>query len=258
MSRVGWSAAALVGVSFAMAPASHAQYCGVVEGTSTHDSILLGEVIEDIVISGQTVYYRGGRLAVCRKTGSSFFYTEIASCEDITQFNVLVYAYQGSDVVAPVVDTIRCGVGGPHIAPFAETIFGFGITVLGDATLGGTGGDHIFGTQNDDHLMSLHGGPGSSDGAGDLLCGYEGNDLLIGDSSPTRERMSGGAGQDSCQGGTESSSTRIDHVWSCETVWPHVAAQSSTDPCGSSVPTWTHTVFPDSSLVCDSVFCRST
>lgn len=216
-----------------------AQECGTYHGTSGNDIILIGEAVDTLL--GFT--YRTGRVAVCRKTGSSFVYTEIPTCDDTTQWDLLVLPQQGNDVIAPVVSNIRCGSAGPHVVTFSELVFGFGFTVVGDGS--GTGGDTIYGTQNDDYLMSLHGNPGASDNAGDLLCGYEGNDTLFGDSSSTRERMSGGAdGGDICHGGTQTSSLSIDHTWGCESTWNSVSPQSSADPCGASVPASTTSAFP--------------
>ncbi|MCU0674555.1 MAG: hypothetical protein MUE69_17410 [Myxococcota bacterium] len=223
--------------------------CGSFFGTTGADTILVGQAVWEYTnpLTGVTSPIPRGFVGICRKTGSTFEYTEIIGCNDTTQDDLYIYPQQGNDLVAPVTVAIRCGTNGPHIGPFRETTFGFGFAVVGDGT--GTGGDTIHGTRNDDALFSFHGNPGANDSSGDLLCGYEGDDFLWGDSSSTRERMSGGVGSDHCYGGTQTSSLSIDHVWSCETRYNSTAVQTSSDPCGSSVPTSTTNGFPMSPYV---------
>ncbi|MEZ4248804.1 MAG: hypothetical protein R3B99_11240 [Polyangiales bacterium] len=239
--KVLFACLALLGV-VSISKRAEAQTCGSYAGTASNDTILVGEASAYHPWFG---YYRTGRVAVCRKTGGSYYYDEIATCDDVTQHNLAIYGGDGSDLIAPLIANIRCGAGGARIFSFEETRFGFGFTAFGEGPAG-TGGDTIYGTQNNDFLFSVNGGPYNDDGAGDLLCGYEGADWLYGDSSSTRERMSGGDGNDICTGGSLSNSMSIDHGWSCETVSNYVLRRdaSAVDPCGPGVPISTVSAFP--------------
>jgi hypothetical protein len=142
-----------------------------------------------------------GYLAVCERPsgGGTQTFGTLTSCTSSTTSAdwVEIYGSPGGDRIAPLtsnIGTITCGTGGNKILPFAWSF---------PAAIAGLGGsDLMYGTANNDLLVSNVFGSASGDSSNDILCGMNGDDALYGDgddSSPAPEEwLDGGPGSDYC------------------------------------------------------------
>lgn len=152
-----------------------------------------------------------GYLAICEQpvggTGSASdqTYSAITGCTSSTTSAdwIEIYGGSGGDRIGPLTSTtgtISCGTGGNKIKPYAWSF------PMAAAGLGGF--DVLFGTPHADLLVSNTFSQSSpADGSPDVLCGYGGNDWLIGDSDDNtpagaEECLDGGSGTgDVCEAG---------------------------------------------------------
>ncbi len=152
---------------FALLPAS-AQAQPPCGGTIADDgTVVLGEV-------------RGtGHLGVCvrRPAGLVVFY-DVPTCNNATPIGQVFRfsssgVYTGTTTIAPAVIPIDCN--GTWVDPFPAT-FLFGLWFTGYA-----GTDVAYGTPHRDYLHGNTYVPWAPDGAADTLCGYDDDDVLVGD-----------------------------------------------------------------------------
>ncbi|MEO0604352.1 MAG: hypothetical protein AAF211_23150 [Myxococcota bacterium] len=148
------------------------------------------------LVVGRSVW---GTVGVCEvePLAPAGSFTELPGCDLATPGGtaVEITGTAGDDQIAPLTRTITC-----NNVPMVAFDYPFGLFVEG---LGGT--DFLQGTESTDVLSSYDFGATIADGSIDWLCGYGGDDTLLGDydASPlANESIDGGAGTDSCYGYT--------------------------------------------------------
>jgi hypothetical protein len=145
---------------------------------------------------------------------------------------VFVTASAGNDQLAPNTQSPQSCELGVYMIAWNPGVLSFGI-----AANMGTGSDTAHGSGNDDDLFSNY--PGTvipfnltpPDSSEDTLCGWGGDDDLVGDkddSDTYQEFLGGGSGTNSCNGGNDGDTF---DVWnSCTT---HPSASFGANPCTS-------------------------
>ncbi len=140
-----------------------------------------GPFIEDgVVVYGEV---RGtGHLGICaRRPSGVIAFTNVPLCNVGTPIGQVfrvsgTAGWAGPSVIGPVVVPVNCL--GTWIDPFPPAFqFGFWYTGL-------NGADIAYGTPNRDYLHGNGFAAGPVDGAPDTLCGYEDDDVLVGDLEP--------------------------------------------------------------------------
>jgi hypothetical protein len=193
------ASAALFCFALAALPAAVAAQPACAGTIADDGTVVLGEV-------------RGtGHLGICvrRPTGAIAFY-DVPTCNLATPIGyVLRFSssglFGGTTAIAPLLISVDCA--GTWVDPFLPG-FQFGLWFTGYA-----GADKAFGTPHRDYLHGNTYVAWAPDGASDTLCGYDDDDVLVGDleavpAGPLRACLNGGiniAGGDTCHNGNHNS-----------------------------------------------------
>jgi len=194
-----------------------AAYCDSFTADAGANDIVVGELYNYLPppIDG---YVATGDAVICWENSSGAVRTEYISCDDSTSGSssdrLYIDAAAGDDRVAVWTGGLReCNlIDPPYSVVFGPFDFDFGLRVdLGD------GDDEFYGSDNNDFVYSNYSST-AADGDFDIMCGFDGADFLLGDTSDSasdREWMIGGNGEDWCYGYGASSPER-DLSSSCE------------------------------------------
>lgn len=172
-------------------------------------------------------------LALCERTGGgSLTYQDYPTgCTDTSEGAgdfIMIYGGTGDDRIGPLQSAageISCGLG-HHIMPFSS----WRVPMW---AYGNYGTDLIYGTDGADGLTSSDTNF-TADSSNDVLCGFGGNDLLVGDydsesATSHHECIDGGAGTNTCDGVASSSPYTDAYVTSTCSTAAHLTTTSS---CG--------------------------
>jgi len=212
-----WAAVMLCCAAMTLAPSkSQASACDVFAGDAGDNTILVGDSAASFQYQGKTYYYSRGHMAICWADQNHIWqYFENPTGCDIYSTSaeyVSINAGAGDDNVAANSVGHTCVAGySTYLLPFSTPGFDFYLR----ANMG-AGSDHAYGTENADYLYSNQYDYSTfsypADSANDFLCGYDGDDYLIGDKDASdsgywpidgsghEERLNGGLGSDHCYG----------------------------------------------------------
>lgn len=193
----------------------------------------------DVVLGEEQVGGVGtGQLAMCYRPagGGPETYVVVHECSTATpegnQF--FIWGTEGNDTAGPLAKPILCD--GTWMLPWNAS-FKFGL-----AAFMGSGSDTVYGTPNADTLFSYYQyayPPMVLDASNDRLCGYGGDDVLMGDgdeSAEASECLNGGPGTDTCNGGDDGSA--FDTAYACEDTSHAVTSTEATCSCGTEPPSF--------------------
>ncbi len=168
------------------------------------------------------------RMVMCtRSDGGNWTYSTTECTSSTPAANrPWIVSGAGDDRIAPAQSFVNCGLPSDYAVGPAQFASVSGTFQFGVVLLGGSGSDELYGSGNDDYLLTNN-LSGQADSSYDVACGMAGSDTLIGDKDDSRSQYEclhgssngGSDGYDTCDGlGTRSDGKEYDRYRSCDST----------------------------------------